>query len=116
MQLKTSTISKKALIFIFLLLVTACSKDDTVFKGTVHTVDADINRILVIAQLKEEDLDKNYKEVLETSMYSQAIWVNEVSPSKYKKGEEIEVFYQASDDSFPAQVTANKIVKSKIGR
>ncbi|MEK5030603.1 DUF3221 domain-containing protein [Paenibacillus sp. FSL R7-0302] len=87
---------------------------DTLFKGTVHTVDADNNRILVIAQLKEEDLDKNYKEVLGTNTYSQAIWVNEVSPSKYKKGEEIEVFYTTSDDSFPAQVTANKIVKSKI--
>ncbi|MEK4514447.1 DUF3221 domain-containing protein [Paenibacillus sp. FSL H8-0122] len=114
MLLNTSTISKKALIFIFLLLVTACSKDDTLFKGTVHTVDADNNRILVIAQLKEEDLDKNYKEVLGTNTYSQAIWVNEVSPSKYKKGEEIEVFYTTSDDSFPAQVTANKIIKSKI--
>lgn len=85
MLLKTSTISKRALIFIFLLLVTACSKDDIGFKGTVHTVDADNGRILVIAQLKEEDLDKNYKEVLETNLYSQAIWVNEVSPSKYKR-------------------------------
>ncbi|ETT56328.1 DUF3221 domain-containing protein [Paenibacillus sp. FSL P4-0338] len=113
-MLPKTTISKWALIFMFLLVVTACSKDDTVFKGTVHTVDVDNKRILVIAQLKEEDLSKNYKEVLETNMYSQAIWVNEVSPSKYKKGEEIEVFYQTSDDSFPAQVTANKIVKSKI--
>lgn len=114
MLLKTSTISKKALIFILLLLITACSKDDIIFKGTVHTVDVDNNRILAIAPLKEEDLDKNYKEVLETNTYSQAIWVNEVSPSKYDKGEEIEVFYQTSDDSFPAQVKANKIVKLKI--
>lgn len=101
-------------IFILVLLLTACSKDDTVFKGTVHTVDADNKRILVIAQLKEEDLSKSYKEVLGTNTYSQAIWVNEVSAAKYKKGEKIEVFYQTSDDSFPAQVTANQIVKSKI--
>ncbi|MEK4004952.1 DUF3221 domain-containing protein [Paenibacillus sp. FSL H3-0333] len=102
------------LIFVFLLGLAACSKGDNVFKGKVHTVDVENTRILVIAQLKEEDLNKNYKEVLETNMYSQAIWVNKVSPSNYKKGDEIEVFYQTSDDSFPAQVTANKIVKSKM--
>lgn len=100
--------------FRFLLGLAACSKEDNVFKGKVHTVDVENSRILVIAQLKEEDLDKNYNEVLESDMYSQAIWVNKVSPSKYKEGEEIEVFYQTSDDSFPAQVTANQIVKSKM--
>ncbi|WP_339250373.1 DUF3221 domain-containing protein [Paenibacillus sp. FSL P2-0089] len=112
MLLKASL--QSTLIFVFLLALAACSKGDNVLKGKVHTVDVENTRILVIAQLKEEDLNKNYKEVLETNMYSQAIWVNGVSPSKYKKGEEIEVFYQTSDDSFPAQVTASKIVKSKI--
>lgn len=62
------------LIFVFLLGLAACSKGDNVFKGKVHTVDVENTRILVIAQLKEEDLSKNYKEVLETNMYSQAIW------------------------------------------
>ncbi|ASA20285.1 DUF3221 domain-containing protein [Paenibacillus donghaensis] len=111
---KTSTITKWTLIFVFLLLVTACSNDDKVFKGIVHTVDVENKRILVISQIKEEDLSKDYKEVLESNKYSQAIWVNKVAPSKYKKGDEIEVFFKASDDSFPAQVTAKKIVKSRI--
>ncbi|MNN17012.1 hypothetical protein D3C76_583800 [compost metagenome] len=107
---KTSTI-KWTLIFVFLLLVAACSKDDEVLKGIVHTVDVENKKILVISQLKEEDLNRDYKEVLEFSEYSQAIWVNKVEPSKYKKGDAIEVYFEVSDDSFPAQVTAKKIVK-----
>ncbi|MEK4205287.1 MULTISPECIES: DUF3221 domain-containing protein [Paenibacillus] len=110
---KPRTTIKWTLIFIFLLLVTACSKNDEVLKGIVHTIDVENKRILVISELKEEDLNKEYKEVLESNEYSQAIWVNKVAPSKYKKGDEIKVFFEVSDDSFPAQVTAKKITKIK---
>jgi hypothetical protein len=67
----------------------------------------------VIYQLKEKDLNKDYKEVLDSGEYSQAIWLNKVASSKYKKGDEIEISYEVSDDSFPAQVTAKKITKIK---
>ncbi|MEK4042357.1 DUF3221 domain-containing protein [Paenibacillus sp. FSL H8-0048] len=113
---KTNTITKWTLTIIFLLFVTACSKDDIHFKGIIHTVDLENKRILVISQLKEDDLGKNYKEVLESNDYSQAIWVNKITPSNYNKGDAVEVIYTASDDSFPAQVTAKKIVKSSIER
>ncbi|MGG1613951.1 DUF3221 domain-containing protein [Paenibacillus phoenicis] len=82
-------------------------------KGIVHTVDEENKKILVISHLKKEDLSKNYKEVLESNEYSQAIWVNKITPSKYKKGDEVTVFFEVSDDSFPAQVTAKKITKDK---
>lgn len=66
-----------------------------------------------IPQLKEEDLNKDYKIVLESYAYSQANWVNNIAPSKYKKGDEIEVFFEGRDDSYPAQVTAKRIVRVK---
>lgn len=78
--------------FCFLLLVTACSKNDEVLKGIVHTIDVENKRILVISELKEEDLNKEYKEVLESNEYSQAIWVNKVAPSKYKKAMRLKYF------------------------
>lgn len=109
---KPSGIIKWTIIFVFLLLVTACSsKGDEVLKGIVHTIDTENKRILVISELKEEDLNKDYKEVINSNEYSQAIWVSKVTLSKYKKGDKIEVIFESSDDSFPAQVTANKIVK-----
>ncbi|GIO84127.1 hypothetical protein J25TS5_10590 [Paenibacillus faecis] len=110
---KTSAVMKWALVFILMLLFPACNTEDEVLKGTVHTVDAENKRILVISQLKEADLNKDYEEVLGSNAYSQAVWVNTVTPSKYKKGDEIEVFYEVSNDSFPAQVTAKKMVRIK---
>ncbi|MNC42897.1 hypothetical protein D3C76_255090 [compost metagenome] len=112
---KTSAIMKRApiLFLVCLLLLTACSKEVEIFKGTVHTVDEENKRILVISQLKEEDLSKDYKEILDSGVYSHAIWVDEVATSKYKKGDEAEISYEASDDSFPAQVTPKKITKVK---
>ncbi|QUL52466.1 DUF3221 domain-containing protein [Paenibacillus tritici] len=111
---KIRTITTWTVIFVFLLFVTACGKEDTVFKGVIHTVDIEHKRILVISQLHEEDLGKEYKDVLESNKYSQAIWVNKIDPSNYNKGDVVEVFYTSSDDSFPAQVTAKKIVKSTL--
>lgn len=110
---KINPSTRWTIIILLLLWVTACSKNDEALKGIVHTVDTENKRILVISQLKEEDLNKDYKVVLESNAYSQATWVNKVAPSKYKKGDEIKVFFGASDDSFPAQVTAKKIVKIK---
>ncbi|WP_339241470.1 DUF3221 domain-containing protein [Paenibacillus sp. FSL F4-0243] len=110
---KPRTTIKWTLIFVFLLLVTACNKNDEVLKGIVHTIDLENKRILVISELKEEDLNKDYKEVLDSGEYSQAIWVSKVATSKYKKGDQIEISYDVSDDSFPAQVTAKKITKIK---
>lgn len=69
---------------------------------------------MVIYQLKEKDLHKDYKEVLDSGEYSQAIWLNKFASSKYKKGNEIEISYEVRDDSFPAQVTAKKSTKSRI--
>lgn len=106
---KTNTFTRRISILILLLLLTACSKDIEIFKGTVHTVDVEDKRVLVISQLKEQDLNKDFKEVLESSEYSQAIWVSGIVPFKYKRGDEVEVSYEASDDSFPAQVTAIQI-------
>lgn len=70
-------------------------------------------RILVISQLQKEDVHEDYKKLIESGEYSQAIWVSKVNPRKYKIGEKIEVLYEGSDDSFPAQVTAKKIDKLK---
>ncbi|QQZ62473.1 DUF3221 domain-containing protein [Paenibacillus sonchi] len=111
---KNSTFKRTPiLIFICLFLFTSCNKDVEIVIGTVHTIDVENKRILVIPHLKEQDLNKNYKEILNSSEYSQAIWVNKVSPSNYKQGDEIEISYTVSDDSFPAQVTANKITEIK---
>ncbi|AIQ57838.1 hypothetical protein PBOR_13535 [Paenibacillus borealis] len=44
------------LIFICLFLLTSCNKDAEIFIGTVHTIDAENKRMLVISGLKEEDL------------------------------------------------------------
>lgn len=99
------------LIFICLFLLTSCNKDAEVFTGTVHTIDIENKRLLVISGLKEEDLKKSYKELLNSSEYAKIIWVSKVSPSKFKQGDELEITYTASDDSYPAQVTAKKITK-----
>ncbi|MBY0012045.1 DUF3221 domain-containing protein [Paenibacillus typhae] len=101
------------ILFSCFFLLTACSKDVEVFNGIVHTVDFENKRILVISQLKDSDLNKDYKELLNSGEYSQVIWVNKVAPSEYEKGDEIEVSYESSDDSFPAQVNAKKIIKVK---
>lgn len=60
----------------------------------VHTVDIENKRILVIYQLQEQDMNKDYQEVLTSNEYSQAIWVNQTEPSRYKKGDEIEISYE----------------------
>ncbi|NOU80362.1 DUF3221 domain-containing protein [Paenibacillus sp. LMG 31459] len=67
--------------------------------------------MLVVSGLKEEDSKKSYKELLNSNEYTKVIWVNKVSPSRFKQGDEIEITYTASDDSYPAQVTAKKITK-----
>lgn len=103
----------RSLWFVSLLLLTACSSGSEMFIGTIHTVDADNKRILVISQLQKEDLNEDYKKLLESGGYSQVIWVSKVNPRKYKPGEEIEVLYEARDDSFPAQVNAKKITRLK---
>lgn len=90
-----------------------CSSESELFIGTIHTVDTDNQRILVISQLHKEDLNEDYKKLIASGEYSQAIWVSKVAPSKYKQGDDIEVFYEGIDDSFPAQVTAKKINRLK---
>lgn len=56
----------------------------------------------MISELQKEDLNEDY---------SQAIWVSKLELSKYKEGDEIEVLYEGSEDSYPALVTAKKITK-----
>lgn len=108
-------VGKDFLILSCLFLLIACSKNDERFNGVVHTIDTENMKMLVIHQLQEKDLDKDYKELLDSGEYPQAIWVNKIASSLYKKGDEIEVSFEASDDSFPAQVTAKEvtIIKNK---
>ncbi|KHL97104.1 hypothetical protein QW71_02740 [Paenibacillus sp. IHB B 3415] len=108
-----NTILKKIpiLIFICLFLLTSCNKDAEIFIGTVHTIDAENKRILVVSGLKEADFNKSSKELLNSNEYAKVIWVSKVSPSRFKQGDKIEITYTASDDSYPAQVTAKKISK-----
>lgn len=115
MNLKVNLLLKwiLSLWIVCLLLLTACSSEGEKFIGTIHTIDADNKRILVISQLQKEDIHEDYKKLIESGEYSQTIWVSKVNPRKYKIGEEIEVLYEGSDDSFPAQVTAKKIDKLK---
>lgn len=110
---KINPIIRWTFLILLLLWVAACNRNDEALTGTVHTIDVENKRILVISQLKEEDLNKDYKVVLESNAYSQATWVNNIAPSNYKKGDEIKVFFEGRDDSYPAQVTAKRIVRGK---
>lgn len=113
---KTGSFIKMAsLVLSCVFLLIACSKNNEMFNGVVHTIDMENMKMLVIHQLQENDLDKDYKELLDSGEYPQAIWVNKIASSLYKKGDEIEVSFEASDDSFPAQVTAKEvtIIKNK---
>ncbi|WP_423803099.1 hypothetical protein [Paenibacillus pseudetheri] len=58
-------------------------------------------------------MHEDYKKLIESGEYSHTICISKVKPRKYKIGEEIEVLYEGSDDSFPAQVTVKKIDKLK---
>ncbi|WP_339316588.1 DUF3221 domain-containing protein [Paenibacillus sp. FSL R10-2734] len=115
MNLKMNLLGKwtRGLWIVCLLLLSACSSEGEKFIGTIHTIDTENKRILVVSQLQKEDIHEDYKKLIESGEYSQAIWVSKVNPRKYKIGEEIEVLYEGSDDSFPAQVTAKKIDKLK---
>jgi len=69
--------------------------------------------MLVIPQLQEEDLDVDYKKLLTSGEYPEAFWVSKIAPGAYEQGDKVEVLFEASDDSFPAQVTAKRIIKLK---
>lgn len=112
-QKKSSFIKKASITILSLFLLIACSKNNEMFNGIVHTIDKEDMKMLVIHQLREEDLDKDYKKLLDSGEYPKAIWVNKIALSKYEKGDEVDVFYEVSDDSFPAQVTAKKVTKKK---
>lgn len=98
---------------VLIILLTACNSDSDSIIGTIHTKDTENQRMLVIPQLQEEDLDVDYKKLLTSGEYPEAFWVSKIASGAYEQGDKVEVLFEVSDDSFPAQVTAKRITKLK---
>lgn len=97
-------------ILIFSLLITACSaQGDPRFEGRI--VDKDGSKLLVVEGISKDEMTDDIKSILQSGKYSHACWVTKKwNPLRnYKVGQQVKVWFNTSDDSYPCQTTAQKI-------
>ena len=80
-------------------------------QGVVKEVDIQNNRILLIADLTEGDLKKDTQEVINAGEYREVVWVSKIDPSAFTVGEEIIIYYETREDSYPGKIAAKKYEK-----
>ncbi|WP_194541124.1 DUF3221 domain-containing protein [Paenibacillus sp. FSL W7-1279] len=100
-----------------LFILSACNIVDSDYQqmqGVVKEVDSPNNRILLIANLTEGDLKKDTQEVIKSGEYREVVWVSKIDPSKFTVGEEIIVYYETREDSYPGKMAAKKYEKLEI--
>ncbi|MGG4095915.1 DUF3221 domain-containing protein [Paenibacillus lautus] len=100
--------------YCLLFILSACNIADSDYQqtqGVVKEVDAQNNRILLIAELTEGDLNKDTQEVIKSGKYREIAWVSKIDPSKFTVSEEIIIYYEAREDSYPSKLAAKKYKK-----
>ncbi|MGG4341486.1 DUF3221 domain-containing protein [Paenibacillus lautus] len=105
---------KALLICLCLFFLTACSSSKSDYEtltGVVKEIDVENKKILVISGLKKEDLQEDYKVLIELKKYKEVLWVSGIDSSKFTIGEKVEISYNSIEDSYPGQVTAKNITK-----
>ncbi|MEC0305652.1 DUF3221 domain-containing protein [Paenibacillus lautus] len=97
-----------------LFILSACNIFDSDYQqmqGVVKEVDPQNNRILLIADLTEGDLKKDTQEVINAGEYREVVWVSKIDPSAFTVGEEIIIYYETREDSYPGKIAAKKYEK-----
>ncbi|MBT2765937.1 DUF3221 domain-containing protein [Paenibacillus sp. ISL-20] len=97
-----------------LFILGACNivnSDYQQMQGVVKEVDLQNNRILLIADLTEGDLKKDTQEVIKSGEYREVVWVSKIDPSTLTVGEEIIIYYETREDSYPGKIAAKKYEK-----
>ncbi|OMF68466.1 DUF3221 domain-containing protein [Paenibacillus glucanolyticus] len=100
--------------YCLLFILSACNIVDSDYQqmqGVVKEVDTQNNRILLIAELTEGDLNKDTQEVIKSGEYREVAWVSKIDSSKFTVGEEIIIYYEAREDSYPGKMAAKKYEK-----
>ncbi|RAR41276.1 DUF3221 domain-containing protein [Paenibacillus sp. MDMC362] len=70
--------------------------------------------ILSACNIVDSDLKKDTHEVIKSGEYREVVWVSKVDPSKFTVGEEIIVYYETREDSYPGKMAAKKYEKLEI--
>jgi hypothetical protein len=101
-------------VLIFMFILSGCNSiEESKFTGTVYKIDDKNNRILVVKGISEQDLEMDTIDLLKSKKYKDVIWFSGINAKNFKIKDEIEVWYNAMDTSYPGQSTANKIKKIK---
>lgn len=107
--------TKWVLVTCYLIFIlSACKIADSDYqqmRGVVKEVDTQNNRILLIADLTEGDLKKDTQEVIKSGEYREVVWVSKIDPTKFTIGEEIIIYYETREDSYPSKMAAKKYEK-----
>ncbi|KOY14298.1 DUF3221 domain-containing protein [Paenibacillus xylanivorans] len=107
-------LSKILLICFTLCLLSACTISNSGsqrIQGSVKEIDQHNDRILVVSGLISDDLDEDTNKLIKSNKYSEVYWVSGVNISQFAIGDEIEIFYDNLETSYPGILTAKKVNK-----
>jgi len=99
-------------ITLLFIILTGCNVEgEPGIQGTI--ADKDRNKLLVIVGLPQEQEAYDIQQILDTGDFPEAYWIETSAFHNFKIGDQVEVWFSYTQDSYPAQTKAEKIKKLK---
>ncbi len=106
---------RKPLIFLLLVVgivsLISCKENVSGEPNLIgRVVDRDGGRLLVIGDISKEEMNVSVKDILESGKYKEVYWVKVSGLKRFKIGDQVKVWFSETEDSYPAETAADKIV------
>ncbi|OXS59785.1 hypothetical protein B1A99_09595 [Cohnella sp. CIP 111063] len=77
---------------------------------TGRVVATEGSRILVVGGITREEAGESVESILSSGKFKEVYWVKVRNSKRYKAGDQVKVWFHVSNDSYPAQTEADKII------